>query len=208
MIAITYNREGFVAEFQAKIKVAKNPRGMLKAAGREVNSQLRTHFRAKDQTGANQISDRRSHFWNAVARSVQNPVMEDANTVSVSINDPRFAQRLFGGTIRAKLASALTIPVEERAYDRTARTFEAETGLKLFLVRNGSGAFGTAVLAVAEGKGLTVEYVLTPSVTQQPDPTALPAQSLLEAAILTRAQAVLDTEIERAGSAGSDPSPV
>ncbi len=199
MIAITYNRSEFVTGFQAKINATKNPKGMLRAAGREVNRQLKRHFRAKDRTGANRLSDRRSHFWNAVARSVQNPELEGRNTVSVSINDPRFAQRLFGGTIRAKLASALTIPVEERAYGRTAQTFEAETGLKLVLIRSGHGAFANALLAVAEGGGLTIEYVLTPSVTQQADPTALPAQSFLEAAILERSQAVLDTEIQRAG---------
>ena len=197
MIAITYNREGFVAEFQAKINVTKNPKGMLKAAGGEVNRLLRAHFRAKDDTSANPLSDRRNHFWDRVASSVQNPVMEGANTVSVTISDSKFAQRLFGGTIRAKAAEALTIPVEERAYGREAANFERETGLKLFLLRAGKGAFGTGVLAAAEGKGFTVEYVLTPSVTQQADPTALPAQSFLEAAILQRSQDVLNEEIAK-----------
>lgn len=80
--------------------------------------------------------------------------------MSVSITHPAFAQKLFGGPIVAKRAKSLTIPVEERAYGRTASTFEHETGLKLFFLKTGKSAFANAVLATQEKGGLTVEYVL------------------------------------------------
>lgn len=187
----------FQVEFARKIALAKNPRAVLLASGREAGSQLKKHFRAKDKANANKLSDRRSHFWLQVAQSVNQPVLENPKTVSVTISDPRFALRLFGGTITAKNADALTIPEEERAYGRTAKVFEAETGLKLFLVRTGKGAFENAVLAVHEPgqKGFTVEYLLTKSVTQTADTEALPEKSALERAILDRAQKVLDRQL-------------
>jgi hypothetical protein len=197
MISLTFNDTKFQARFGGIISQAKNPRAILMNAGREVNTRLKQHFRMRDQTSANQLSDRRSHFWRAVARMVQNPEQENANTVRVTINHPAFAQKVFGGTIRAKAAEALTIPVEERAYGRTTATFEAETGLKLFLIRTGHGAFQNAVLAVKDdnARGFTVEYILTKSVTQSADTEALPDKTMLEQAILARAQRVLDRQL-------------
>lgn len=194
MITLTFNDAKFQANFSAIIAKSRRPERILRAAGREVANQLKRHFRKKDRNEPNQLSPRRSHFWLAVARSVQNPVLNGNLSVTVSINDPRFAQKVFGGPIRAKLAGALTIPVEERAYGRSARTFEADTGLKLILIRTGHGAFENAVLAVKEGKGLTVEYILTKSVTQPADTDALPDKTLLERAIIARADAVFQSE--------------
>ena len=200
MITLAFNDTKFQVRFGSMVESAKNPRAILMNSGREVGSQLKKHFRAKDRTNANTLApDRRSHFWLAVAQMVQNPQLESATTVSVSINHPAFAQKLFGGTITAKEAGALTIPVEERAYGRTVLTFEQETGLKLFLIRSGQGNFENALLAVKDdsGKGFTVEYVLTKSVTQSADPTALPDKTMLEQAILARAQRVLDRQTQQ-----------
>jgi len=191
----------FHVEFGRIVSATKNPRPILMAAGREAANRLKAHFRAKDRSEANHLSERRSHFWQQVAQSVQSPVQEEAYSVSVTISDPRFAQKLFGGRITAKAADALTIPVEERAYGRTTDTFERETGLKLILIKTGKGAFANAVLAVKEGKGLTIEYLLTPSVNQKADTDALPLKSALETALLARAQKVLDRQI-----AGSNPN--
>jgi hypothetical protein len=114
----------------------------------------------------------------------------------VTIRDRRFAQKLYGGTITPKNADALTIPESPEAYGRTAGTFEAETGLKLFVVKIGgtkANDFENAILAAHEnGKsGFTVEYLLTKSVTQQADADALPDMRLLETAILARADSFL-----------------
>lgn len=197
MITFTISDTKFQAKFGNIIEQANNPRAILLNAGREVGNQLKAHFRDRDQTTPNQLSERRSHFWLAVSRTVQNPELENANTVSVTINHPAFAQKVYGGTIHAKAAGALTIPVEERAYGRTTATFEQETGLKLFLLRTGTGAFQNACLAVKDNnaKGFTVEYVLTKSVTQKADPDALPDKTALELAVLARAQKVLDRQL-------------
>ena len=203
MIGLGFNDAKFQAKFGDIIVQTKNPHRMLLGAGREVGSLLKRHFIRKDRTEPNQLSERRSNFWLAVSRTVQQPEMENPTTVSVTISHPAFAQKVFGGTIRAKAAGALTIPVEERAYGRTAHVFEEETGLKLFLLRTGKGAFQNAVLAVKDNsaKGFTVEYILTQSVTQQADPDALPPKSALESAILARSQKVLDRQNNPGGTA-------
>ena len=198
MITIVFQRAGFTRDFSQVVGKVKNPSELLAAAGRELGNQLKKWFRAKDISEPNQLSERRSHFWLAVARTVSAPEMITDNSVAVTINHPAFAQKVFGGIIRAKAAGALTIPVEERAYGRTAATFERETGLKLFLIRTGKGAFQNAVLAVKAGKGLIVEYVLKKSVFQQRDPNALPVASQLEAAILARAQSFMNNEAQLA----------
>ena len=202
MIALQFQDGKFQADFGAIIAKAKNPKAVLLNSGRELGNQLRAWFRQRDKTNVNQLSERRSHFWLQVAQSVNQPQMEGPTKISVTISDPRFAQKLFGGTISAKAAEALTIPGEERAYDRTAATFERETGLKLILLKTGgsaANALENAVLAVADPndpKRLTIEYVLTKSVDQKADPEALPPKAQLEAAILSRAQRVLDREMQ------------
>jgi hypothetical protein len=198
MITITFQRGGFNRDFSALLAKSKNPVGMLKASGRTLGTQLKAWFQTKERTEPNKLSERRSHFWFAVSRTVGNPVQTGYNSISVTIAHPAFAQKVFGGVIRAKVAGALTIPVEERAYGRPAATFEHETGLKLVLIRQGKGAFQKAVLAVKEAGGLTIEYVLKQSVNQERDPTALPPTSQLEQAILARAQSFLDNEVKLA----------
>lgn len=203
-MTLTFNDTKFKVEFNRIISSVRNPRRVLDGAGREVVKQLKSHFNRKDRSEPNKLSNRRSRFWQQVARSVNQPVLENASTVSVTISDPRFAQKLFGGTLRAKRSKFLAIPVEERAYGRYpgnkhgfGSSFENETGLKLVFIRNGKSAFQNAVLAVKEGKGLTVEYVLTKSVNQKADTTALPEKAALETAILARAQRILDNQTSK-----------
>jgi hypothetical protein len=210
MIAISINSREFQEDFAGKLAVVKNPTAMLKAAGRELGNQLKRHFRQRDRTSANHLApDRREHFWLQIAQSVQLPVQEGPLTISVTVSDPRLPQKVYGGTITAKNAKALTIPVAPDAYGRSARTFEAETGLKLFLIRSGTGAFGRALLATKENnaKGFTVEYLLTPSVDQDADPDALPEMGFLEEAILDRADPVLNNQLRADVRAAAQPGP-
>lgn len=196
MIGIQINRAGFNAQFAQRLAAARNPTAVLVASGRELANRLKAHFRMKERTEPNKLSPRREHFWLQIANSVNNPVQTGYNSISVRISDPRIAQKVFGGRIVAKKAGALTIPVSEEAYGRTASTFERETGLKLFLIRTGSGDHINALLATKRGPGggMQVEYLLTKSVDQKKDPTALPPMQDLEKAILERAQKVVDRQ--------------
>jgi hypothetical protein len=198
------NSEGFRAEFQQRIEVLKNPVALMRAVGREASERLRAHFDDKNDKEPNKLGGKRTNFWLQIRRSVQNPVIVDIGTVSVTISDPRFAQKLFGGTITAKLARALTIPETPEAYGLTAGSFEAETGLKLFIIKIGgtkTNGLENAALAAKVNGHLTVEYLLTPSVTQQADPDALPDMTELEAAIISRADKFIECQMKNPGTA-------
>lgn len=201
MITLKFQDAAFQRDFGVIVSKVRKPRAVLLNAGREVANQLKKHFRQRDKDSSNHLSSRRSHFWLEIAQSVNQPVMESDVSISVTISDPRFVQKLFGGTITPKEAESLSIPVEERAYDRTPATFEAETGLKLILIKIGgskANSLENAVLAVADPANpghLTTEYLLTKSVTQQADTEALPQKATLEAAIIARSQRVMDREL-------------
>jgi hypothetical protein len=193
MIAVQVNSRDFSTKMENVIRQARNPRAVMAGVGREAANQLRRHFREKDRTQVNQLApDRREHFWLKVQQSVQAPVVDSSGkTVTISITHPAYAQKVFGGTIHAKRVRNLAIPVEGQAYGRSPAVFEQETGLKLFFLRQR----GAGILAAVVGRGIQVEYILTPSVTQAPDPTALPPLDKLETALATRADKILDRQL-------------
>jgi len=202
MIAVRITTQGFQEKLDRTLRAARNPRAVMAAVGREGANQLKNHFRQKDRTDVNKLGGPREHFWNKVAQSVQSPVLNAAgNVVSININDPRFAQKVFGGVIRAKRVKNLAIPQTAEAYGRAPSTFEAETGFDLFFV----STRGAGVLARRVGEaGLQVEYILKPSVKQDPDPTALPDQQKFEQALADRADKVLQRQL----SSGSGAPPI
>lgn len=196
MIAVSINDPGVRQEIRNLLAQAKRPRAVLAAMGREGQQRLKRHFRGKDRTEPNRLGGRRTHFWRQVVDSVQAPMLHGDTSVTISINHPAIAQKVFGGTIRAKRAKLLTIPVSPEAYGRTAATFEHETGLQLIFLREGNNA----LLATRRSKGSTalqIEYLLTPSVNQAPDPTALPdlkPSSEFVRALIARGQSVLNRQ--------------
>lgn len=194
MITLRVGAEQFRAELSAMAARLRQPTGLMRVLGREAGNQLKSHFRLKQQREPNRLGGKRTNFWRAVASSVQSPTISgDGTEATVAVSHPAIAQKVFGGRIRAKRARTLTIPVSPEAYGRTASTFEAETGLKLFLVQVGIGNFKSAVLASQrDGGGMQIEYVLKREVTQDPDPTALPPEAALAGALLRRAQLHVD----------------
>lgn len=193
MIRLSANQAGFNELLRRQLARAKNPQAVLMTAGREFSNQLKKWFRKKEQTDHNKLSERREHFWLQVSRTVNNPVQTGYNTVSVTVSDPRIAQKVFGGTILPKRASALTIPVSEKAYGRTASTFEAETGLKLFVLGSKDHDRGGVLATMVEGQ-VEIEYVLSKGVDQAADPTALPDMKEVERKVVERAQKVADRQ--------------
>lgn len=213
MILVKVDSSNLKAKLPILLQQARNPRQVLLGVGREAGNQLKIHFRGKERTNVNKLNpDRRQHFWRTVSQSVQAPELKGSTSVTVAINDLRFAQKLFGGTIVAKRFQNLAIPVSPDAYGRSASdghggpgTFTRETGLKLFVLRQGGTAAnskGTIILATERGAGIEVEYVLKYSVNQKADPTALPdmsAGSPFETALINRGQTILERQIKDGG---------
>ncbi len=192
MIRFTINQGAFNRQLTSLMRQTQRPDLLLAGMGREATNLLRKHFIGKDKTDVNKLApDRRQHYWFGVSRCVQAPVQTGFNQVSVSINHPSIAQKVVGGTIKAKRVRNLTIPVSPDAYGRTASTFEKETGLKLILLKEGT----SLMLVTSRGLNrLQVEYVLTPRVNQKADPTALPEETGFRAALIKRGQAIVDRQ--------------
>jgi hypothetical protein len=172
----------------------RNPVAMLKVIGRRGANELKSHFRARNLEG-NKLGGRRSNFWRQIADSVNSPVIEGSTAVRVSITDPRFLQKVFGGTIRAKNAGALTIPVDALSAGRTASVFEHATGIQLFLLRKKGGGMSNLLAGIVSEKEVKVFYVLVKEVDQVKDDNALPPRDRFNAAILDEATQFLDREI-------------
>jgi len=180
----------------------RNPVGMLKVVGRRASNELKTHFRSRNSR-PNKLGGRRSNFWRQVADSVGNPIYEGGDALSrvrISINDPRFLQKVFGGTIRAKNADALTIPVDPLSYGRTVAVFQQTTGIQLFLLKKKGGGISNLLAGFPNAKQFKVYYVLVKEVDQDKDPEALPPRAKFNAAILDEGQQYLDREIIRGKS--------
>lgn len=121
--------------------------------------------------------------WNVTKANSQGATLTNANTVG-------FSHKITGGTITAKRAKFLTIPVDPRAHGLSAEGF-SNTFKRLgplFRVKN--------ILAISEEEGkIKPIFVLKKSVTQRPWPNALvPESSYVDAF----AAGVLDTLIAEA----------
>jgi hypothetical protein len=190
MITVNYNDDQFRAKTQALNERIGNPTGLAKVVGQQLKTSLRRHFLTKDRNEPSALGTaggRRTHFWNQIRDSVSNAtVLNGGSAVTVSISDARFAQKYYGGRITAKAAGALTIPLVPEAYAMRASTYEAETGLKLFILRKPEE--NKAFLAAEQDGQVRVIYLLTKSVDQDKDPTALPDMDVLRGQLIRRAE--------------------
>lgn len=140
--------------------------------GRALANVLKKHFRARNST-PNKLGGARTNFWSGVASAVSVPAQE-AGGVVVSVSHPAIAQKVFGGTITPKKAKYLSIPIDPRAHGKSPRVFQ-----NLHPARTKSGKL---LLGLTENGKFSALYVLVKSVTQAPDPQALPEDSaMLEA---------------------------
>ncbi len=211
MISVQITDNGLVARIAELSSQVKRPVAIAKAVQREGVLQLKAHFITKESTDANKLGGKRQHFWRQVSASVNRPeIAGDGNQVVIRISHPLFAQKLFGGEIYAKNAKALTIPVSKESYGRTTKVFEAETGLKLFVIRHRGEGQGTGLLASAnkKGNGITVRYLLRTHVHQEPDPTALPDMDTFRGQLLARAETVAARLVRRANSGSNPPTDI
>ena len=157
-----------------------NPMPGLMIAGRAVSNLCRAHYRQKDATEPNKLGGDRTHYWLEVARSVNNPQPSGAAQVTVSITHPTINQKIKGGTITAKRAKMLTIPVDPRAHGRRASVLERALGIKLFVIAKLGRVFLAGRVKEGRNSPLRVFYILKKSVNQKPDPTALPPSDKIQ----------------------------
>lgn len=209
MIVIRINSGEARNRLQAIAAVIEHPADMLAESAIRVERSLRGHFAERDKRG-NRLGGRRTHFWAAIANSTTVAEVTDQQA-SVEIGDRRFAQKLHGGTIRAKTPwpflgyLLLTIPAHPQAHGRRASVLKRELGITLTFVGSARGGIlahfpeHRGLLSAAEAEGITY-YVCVPDVTQAADPQALPPGNILEEEAIKGAEDYLRTEVQLAQS--------
>jgi hypothetical protein len=166
MITIKLEKDEVTPHLRRLLKEADTNSPLSRVLGRAASNELKKHFRARNANSANKLGGKRTNFWTAVGASVQSPVPSPGKIV-IPINHPAIAQKVFGGTITPKRAKNLAIPISPKAHGKSPRVF---TGLQFAATRA-----GVKLLGLKDGNGgMEWLYVLKKSVTQAPDPDALP----------------------------------
>ena len=161
--------------------------------GRKLEGIYRAWFRSRDSDSPNRMGWPRQHFWSRIAKATAfDPSQTTDARAVVVISDPAIGMKVTGGTIRAKQAKFLAIPLRPEAYGvrPSARTIPG-----IFFVRS-KGANG-GFLAAREGKALRVYWRLVAKVTQQADPRALPPQGEVASQLLRTADAFVARTLAR-----------
>lgn len=175
--------------------VAK-PKAMNAAAGRRVERELRGHFLKKDRQG-NRRGWARSHFWNRRIRTSTAFAGATDAGATVEISDPAIEQKIHGGTIRAKRSKFLALPLTEEAKMKGSPREWGKKELRLIVTPRGAFLMKRTTNAQGEKGGLNAMYKLKRSVTQDADPTALPAKGVLEAAVDDEAEKFYARQLAR-----------
>lgn len=137
------------------------------ALGKRAETDLRAHFAARERE-PNRRNWPKQHLW-ARIRTATAMVSADSSGATVAIAHPAMAQKVYGGTITPKEGKYLTLPAIAAAYGRSPLAVD---GLEVFWGRDGGETRPRAL-----GKEGTVWYWLVRSVTQDPDPDALPPRA-------------------------------
>lgn len=175
MISIRLAKDEVSPHLRRLLKQAGRDGPLARILGRAAANELKKHFRARNATGANRLGGRRTNFWSAVAASVQSPRMLPGRIV-IAVNHPAIAQKVHGGTITARKAKHLAIPIDPAAHGKSPRVFPA--------LQFAQTAGGVKLLGLREaGGGIKWLYVLKKSVTQAADPQALPKDDKMGAAL-------------------------
>ena len=151
-----------------QMALARNQRGALAALGKRAEAVLRDHFRMLDKR-PNKKGWPRTHFWNREVAQKTAYIGIEGSAAVVRIGSPAFAQKLFGGRIRARSAKALAIPIAAEAYGKRPRERDDRDQL-VVIPRKGK----PPLLVKKQSGELRPQYVLKKSVEQKAQPDALP----------------------------------
>jgi len=170
-------RDGATPLLSALISRLSNLTPLNAALGGRLERELQDHF-SRRESEPNQMGAAKTHFWAGV-RSATQLTRVDATGATVTIAHAAILQKVHGGTIRPRERKALAIPAIAQAYG----TSPAEIGDGVhFRPARAEASGGKSVGALVDDAG-TVWFWLVRSVTQPPDPRALPVQASIMAAL-------------------------
>jgi hypothetical protein len=174
MITLRLDRDEVTPHLRNLLRQSATNSPLAKVLGRAGANELKKHFRARNSSSPNKLGGRRTNFWSAVAQSVQSPNILPGRIV-ISITHPAIAQKVHGGTITAKKANNLSIPIDPLAHGKSPRVFP--------LIRFAMTRAGVKLLGIPENGGMRWLFVLKKSVYQSRDPDALPKDAVMGAAL-------------------------
>jgi len=179
-------------------------RRRMQALGKRVEVELRRHFDRKNSAG-NKRGWVRSNFWSRVVKRGTSFTGATENEATVTVASREFVHKLRGGTIRAKSGHMLAIPLRSQAKaagspgewstpgDGQLTFIRTKKGAYLFRNRGFRGRGGRGM----KGQRLEAWYKLVASVRHLADPTALPEEGVLAAAVADQAEKEIAAEIRR-----------
>ena len=154
MFRASVTQDDFRTEARLKIAKLANPEKLYKFWSADVAKAAKRSARSHSRGGP---------FWPSIAQAVH-VASVGSGGASIVCDHVAGRQKELGGTIRAKTAGALTIPVTEAAKGKRAWEFAADLGVTLFAPRGGH-----SIGYSEEGKYVPV-YALVQSVKQSPEP--------------------------------------
>ena len=163
-----------------------NKRPLMAALGKQLEIDLRAHFRMRDAE-PNKRGFPRRHFWRSILQRTGLESVTDAKA-TVVISAPELIHKIEGGVVSAKRARALSIPLSAEAY----KTGSASLFPRPLAMVARPGKPPLLIEPTPKGaKPFILHYVLVASVRHDKDPRAMPPPQKIEASLLSRARAHL-----------------
>lgn len=176
LFTVTDNATPELLEF---IESLTSRRPLMAALGARLEDELTDHLLDRNSE-PNARGWPKQNFWADIRDATALDAVSDEEA-AVKIADGRINQKVFGGTLTPKRGKALAIPLTSRAY-AAGSPREGGYGEELFLLdRSAEGK--APLLAIDAGGQLSAEYILVRSVTQEPDPEALPKNQRVQDAL-------------------------
>ena len=164
----------------------RHRRPIMARLGKQLEVALREHFLLRESDSPNKQGFPRQHFWSRL-RKATSLTGADEHTATVTVADPAFALKLYGGTVRPKQAEALAIAIHRAVYGIRPRSAQIPG---LFVWRNPETQKAFLAAQGADGK-LTLYYVLVSQAVHPRDPRALPDMALIERQLAARAEELI-----------------
>lgn len=197
-MTINFQVEGNPGEAVERVRAFLVSDSMRNIAGYEGQRTVREHLQGLDQTRANRMGGRRTHYYGSARRATEYVI--EGEDIIISIGQVGMKLHFYGGTVTAgkNISSAtgqptkyLTIPASPAAYGHSARDFPnlivvwghggKPVGLAVAEEANRAGGSHRGPKLVKRGALVPGQMMfwLKESVTMQPDPTVLPTSETL-----------------------------
>jgi len=189
MASIVFSVLAFDALAAQLESMGQNAKDIHEVIGRQAANDIKAHLVQLNANRKNKLGGPRFNFFARASESVS--VEAAADQVAVSVTQPGFALRYFGGTVRPTKKKALAIPARAEAYGLGPQEPSVPELTPFFF--KGRNAF--AGLKDANDQ---VWYWLVRETTHQPDPTVLPTDEALQAGASDALQMYIEALFEEA----------